>query len=398
MTKIMKRNNCFYKYLTIIITLLLLLSSYSKADTSDYISARITDNILNIGLTNTTTFCAFQMDVQLPNGVSETKVEPVAERLGQNGSATELGDTKFIIDKKNLPCGILRITAYNLANAAITLNDGPLLKITLDKIPNEPTSLTVSDIEFVTRENICSTSLSDLSAENGSGIGYTVSMSSFTQSLINTLPNGTTLDLSNTEEFDGTNTNTFNIIYKRQVSDKGIKWGSICMPNSISSTEDLQLYTVTAINDNTVTITAKEELEAGEPGIYNLKKEGDLIIKASGQLKLPQAGTWLVGVMKQTNVTEANTFYLKDNQFKSINDNFNISAFKAYLKGSPATAKSSTLDISEDGITDVDIVTDNNTITTEGIYNLQGSAQRILHKGLNILKLSDGNARKVLIR
>lgn len=397
MTKIMKRNNCFYKYLTIIITLLLLLSSYSKADTSDYISARITDNILNIGLTNTTTFCAFQMDIKLPSGVSETTVEPVAERLGQNGSATELGDTKFIIDKKNLPGSILRITAYNLANAAITLNDGPLLKITLDKIPNEPTSLTVTNIEFVKSDDISSAILPNLTTGNDSGTGYTVSMTSFNQSLIDNIPHGTTLDLSDTKEFSGESSHIFNVIYKRSMTN-GVRWGSICMPTAISSTSYMQLYSVAAIGNNSVTITAKDQLEAGEPGIYYLKNGGDLMIETAGDLKPAKTNSFLVGVMKQTNVTRSNTFYLKDNKFKSINGNFNISAFKAYLQGSPATAKSSTLDISENDITDVDIVTDNNTITTEGIYNLQGSAQRILHKGLNILKLSDGNARKVLIR
>lgn len=393
----MKRNNCFYKYLTIIITLLLLLSSYSKADTSDYISAKITDNILNIGLTNTTTFCAFQMDIKLPSDVSETAVEPVAERLGQNGSATDLGDTRFIIDKKNLPGDILRITGYNLANAAITLNDGPLLKITLDKIPNEPTSLTVTNIEFVKRDDISSAILPNLTTGNGSGAGYTVSMTTFTQSLIDNIPHGTTLDLSDTKEFSGESSHIFNVIYKRSMTN-GVRWGSICMPTAISSTSDMQLYSVAAIGNNSVTITAKDQLEAGEPGIYYLKNGGDLMIETAGDLKPAKTNSFLVGVMKQTNVTHSNTFYLKDNKFKSINGNFNISAFKAYLQGSPATAKSSTLDISENDITDVDIVTDNNTITTEGIYNLQGSAQRILHKGLNILKLSDGNARKVLIR
>lgn len=402
MNNTLKKYVVFERQLIILVTLLTLLSSNGKADTADFVTATITDNILNIELTNATTFCAFQMDIKLPAGVSLAgagAVMPVAGRLGQNGSGAELGDMKFIVDEKILPDGKLRISAYNLANAPIALAEGSLLQITLDQIPDTPTTLAVSDIEFVRGEDISSATLPNLSAENGSGTGYTISMTSLTQQQISSLPNGTIIDLSDTKELSGESTNTYNIIYKRPVSDNGIVWGSICMPTAITSTENMQLYTVSGISHDAVTITAKESLEAGEPGLYNLRNGGNLTIRASGQLKQPQTSAYLIGVMKRTNVTDENTFYLKGNQFWSINNNFNISAFKAYLKeGGSVTAKSSTLEISENGITAIDALIDDARIIVDGIYDMQGVARKSPRKGLNILRFSNGTASKIFIR
>lgn len=146
------------------LVLLLVAAVGMKAD--DKVTARVSGTTLNIALQNATTYCAFQMDIQLPQGVSATSVAAVADRLSQTGSDTEVGGTKFIVAHNTLDGNVLRVIAYNLANAQIAEATGDILSITLSATVDDPTQITVSNIIFVNAENFNEVVLDDATGEN----------------------------------------------------------------------------------------------------------------------------------------------------------------------------------------------------------------------------------------
>lgn len=159
------------KKLLLLIALVAGFAGGMKAE--DKVTAKVSGTALNIGLENETTFCAFQMDIALPEGVSvaENGVIAVATRLNQSGSDTEVGGTKFIVAYNTLEGNILRVIAYNLANTEITANTGDILNITLSTAVADPTTITIDNILFVKKSDLSEVNLGKAEGENGYKIG-----------------------------------------------------------------------------------------------------------------------------------------------------------------------------------------------------------------------------------
>lgn len=138
---------------------------------ADEVTAKVSGTNLNIGLVNETSYVAFQMDIKLPAGVSASSVEAVANRLSQEGSDTEIGGTKFIVASNVLEGNVLRVIAYNLANAAIDKATGDILAITLDKAPAAASDIKITNIKFVTATDLAEMNLADVTAANGVKLG-----------------------------------------------------------------------------------------------------------------------------------------------------------------------------------------------------------------------------------
>lgn len=138
---------------------------------ADEVTAKVSGTNLNIGLVNETSYVAFQMDIKLPAGVSASSIEAVANRLSQEGSDSEIGGTKFIVASNVLEGNVLRVIAYNLANAAIDKATGDILAITLDKAPAAASDIKITNIKFVTATDLAEMNLADVTGENGAKVG-----------------------------------------------------------------------------------------------------------------------------------------------------------------------------------------------------------------------------------
>lgn len=104
---------------------------------SVYGSADGKESFLRLGLTNTTTFVAFQSDITLPAGVAipENAVSTFS-RLNDNGEVTidsKTESTNFVVAYNQIDAtnNVWRIVAYNLGNHAITGNEGEIMAIKL---------------------------------------------------------------------------------------------------------------------------------------------------------------------------------------------------------------------------------------------------------------------------
>lgn len=149
----------------------LMIASAASVLAVDKVTATVLGKTLKIGLENETTFCAFQMDITLPAGVSAEAVEAVANRLSQEGSDTEIGGTKFIVAHNTLEGNVLRVIAYNLANAQIENATGDILSITLSANVDDPSLITVSNIIFVDANDLEEVKLSDAMGKEGIMLG-----------------------------------------------------------------------------------------------------------------------------------------------------------------------------------------------------------------------------------
>lgn len=117
----------------------------------DVVTAKYNGNKLDVELTNTTTFVAFQMDIDLPAGVTVQSIESNLGRLEQ-GANVQIGGvdtpTPFVIahnviDTEN---NVLRVVAYNLGNHEIKGAEGKLFTINFNNAIEEAT---IDNIRFV---------------------------------------------------------------------------------------------------------------------------------------------------------------------------------------------------------------------------------------------------------
>lgn len=117
----------------------------------DVVTAKYNGNKLDVELANTTTFLAFQMDIDLPAGVAVQNIESNLARLAQGDNVTIGGadtETPFVIAKNVIDTenNVLRVIAYNLGNHEIKGAEGKLFTINFDQTVSE---VSISNILFV---------------------------------------------------------------------------------------------------------------------------------------------------------------------------------------------------------------------------------------------------------
>lgn len=125
---------------TILLLTLLFTGTFALWATDiDVVKARLEGKTLKVSLTNTTTFVAFQMDIDLPEGVTtEAPVKDV--RLSEN-------DFVLAYNTINTTDNVVRVLAYNLSNSSISGESGEaLFTMALSDKGNE--TITLSNIIF----------------------------------------------------------------------------------------------------------------------------------------------------------------------------------------------------------------------------------------------------------
>ena len=125
---------------TILLLTLLFTGTFALwATDTDVVKARLEGKTLKVSLTNTTTFVAFQMDIDLPEGITtEAPVKDV--RLSEN-------DFVLAYNTINTTDNVVRVLAYNLSNSSISGESGEaLFTMALSDKGNEP--ITLSNIIF----------------------------------------------------------------------------------------------------------------------------------------------------------------------------------------------------------------------------------------------------------
>lgn len=164
--------NQIYKYMKKILLLFAAAICAVASWAQDVVTAKYNGNMLDIELTNSTQFIAFQMDITLPADVTVTSITSNVDRLFQQENVVIEGEevtTDFkvlynVIDETN---NVVRVIVYNLGNNEIKEATGKLITLNLNTTIEEAT---IDNILFVDNGMI-EKALAQVIAEQGAKAG-----------------------------------------------------------------------------------------------------------------------------------------------------------------------------------------------------------------------------------
>lgn len=124
-----------------LLLLFALLANVAMGWAEDAVTGTYTSNKLDVALSNSTEFVAFQMDIALKDATFVGDPEAALSRLTDND-----GTNPFILASNELSDGKLRVIAYNMANRSIALDAGTLFTVVLNQ---KPSNVEISNVLFV---------------------------------------------------------------------------------------------------------------------------------------------------------------------------------------------------------------------------------------------------------
>lgn len=183
-------------------------------------------------------------------------------------------------------------------------------------------------------------------------------------------------------------------------------YGTIVLPFDAASDDNVEFYTISAMDENSITIEEVATLAAGTPAIIKKLSDNNVTITASnaalnGTINNTTGTVNMFGSYTQDEkIADENAYYILDNKFWQCNEYFYCDAFRAYFTkpaGAPA-ANCLSLKESFGNPTLVDVVTGNTANGIQGVYNTAGVKMQGLQKGINIVRLASGETKTVIIK
>ena len=209
------------------------------------------------------------------------------------------------------------------------------------------------------------------------------------------------------------------ISYNRE---NGGSFGTICLPFVPDANEAITYYELRECDGSTLVLEKSSGFQINTPYIYysedktfEVGTETQITLDANSETAMltDKDGLQLKGVYKRSvvfaeetaeydaqnasHILEPNSYYIKDDGFSKANGYFNINPFRAYFTTSSAVGSSRyELGIYDDLAALQPLVSE--SVEIETIYELGGAAIPHLKKGINIVKFSTGETRKVIVK
>ena len=186
-------------------------------------------------------------------------------------------------------------------------------------------------------------------------------------------------------------------------------FGTVCLPFVPDSKATITYYTLKEADENTLTLETVNNVEANTPyvyytedGTFNVSRETVTTLSAgvtAGSVTSSNGWT-LKGIYARTTVYEAdepNSYYIKNNGFCKVNGNFNIKPLRAYFIA-PGGTNSDRYEISI-----IDEATALNNLAEEDlsvrvIRDINGMRLSRLQRGINLVTMSNGITKKVIVK
>lgn len=183
-------------------------------------------------------------------------------------------------------------------------------------------------------------------------------------------------------------------------------YGTIVLPFDAASDDNMEFYTISAMDANSITIEKTESLPAGTPAIIKKLAGDDITITATGatlngNINNTTGAVNMFGSYTQDEkIADENAYYILDNKFWQCNEYFYCDAFRAYFTPAAGAPAANCLSLKESlgNPTLVDIVTGNTANGIQGVYNTAGVKMQGLQKGINIVRLASGETKTVIIK
>ena len=188
--------------------------------------------------------------------------------------------------------------------------------------------------------------------------------------------------------------------YTRSMTNK---FGTICLPYAVTSTESVKYYTIDNLDGDVLTLKEETELAAGTPAIVEKVSGESITATGSGALAAAGAPTdnlELIGTFEEKTVLAEdyagkNIYAIKNNQFVQGLNSITVPAFRAYFTAD-ASAEANLRLAFGDEATAIDSLTGEKSI--KAIYSVSGASQASLQKGMNIVEFTDGSVKKVMVK
>ena len=189
--------------------------------------------------------------------------------------------------------------------------------------------------------------------------------------------------------------------YTRSMSNK---YGTVCLPYAVASTDAVKYYTIESLAANELTLKAEATLSAGTPAIVEMVSGSSITATGSGALaeagaptdNLKLIGTYEAKTILASDYAGKGIYAISNNQFVQATNSINLPAFRAFFTAAPA--ESNIRLVFDDDATAIDALSGEGDVTIEGIYSLDGAEMPSLQKGINVVKFSNGEVKKVIVK
>ncbi|MBO5233504.1 MAG: hypothetical protein J6B33_04260 [Prevotella sp.] len=194
-----------------------------------------------------------------------------------------------------------------------------------------------------------------------------------------------------------------NVKYTRTMTNT---YGTIVLPFDAASDDNVEFYTISAMDENSITIERADKLSAGTPAIIKKLVSDDITITGNGSTlngninNTTGAVNMFGSYTQDEKIADENAYYILDNKFWQCNEYFYCDAFRAYFTPAAGAPAANCLSLKESfgNPTLVNIVTGNTANGIQGVYNTAGVKMQGLQKGINIVRLASGETKTVIIK
>ena len=189
--------------------------------------------------------------------------------------------------------------------------------------------------------------------------------------------------------------------YTRSMSNK---YGTVCLPYAVASTDAVKYYTIESLAANELTLKAEATLSAGTPAIVEMVSGSSITATGSGALaeagaptdNLKLIGTYEAKTILASDYAGKGIYAISNNQFVQATNSINLPAFRAFFTA--ASAESNIRLVFDEDATAIDALSGEGDVTIEGVYSLDGAEMPSLQKGINVVKFSNGEVKKVIVK
>ena len=223
-------------------------------------------------------------------------------------------------------------------------------------------------------------------------------------------------------------------VYSRTMGSK--VYGSVVLPYAFTTNSDIQAYSLSAQNDEMTRLkfTNAKTVPAHTPFAFKRLNNAEFLMKNSNfgitvnatrstnaneetwteDAPTEAPGTPYVGTtglsnwqtkgyyVKETVTDFDGMYFIQDNNVKRATGNLNLVDHRVlfYPTGAPGASKFFTMSFSDDeAVTAIEAAETEQTLRqAEGIYDATGRQQVTTRRGLNIVRMSDGTVKKVVVK
>lgn len=381
------------------------------------------EHVMQLYMTNTNAYTAMQLDLYLPEGLSLQLDEQAwdfnpdrFDGITKRGVFNPYHDID--ISKKDDVPGHYLLLLYDTDLSIIKENDGVLIDfyyLTSEDVQPGIYPITVSgtvltvdshnDVRPATSVSYVKIGEPEANVVYNLGDGIVPSfVESELNSLTNVVVNGACQNLVLVDGHDAVIPCDFTAASASYSRTMGTTWGTICLPYTVTSDENVAYYQITGVENDMLTLTKYDELPAGTPALVK-KLAGDGIapqatsVAVSGEINNVAGSVNMFGsYTNQTRIEDPNSYYIYNDKFYSCNEYFFCNAFRAYFIMEGAGAKVLTI-AGDDVVTAINALTGENCgVNVEAVYSEDGVLRNDLEAGMNIVKFSNGKTQKVIIK